>query len=103
MSETTTNTRITLSLEEINAEEHRGRHPLPLEREAYEQHHYLATLIRGGKRATFRFTTGSAWERPPAAREVLESVLSDASIVDEYDGPGELAEAFEYGDHFNAH
>lgn len=73
--------RVTLKLEKINAEEHRGRHAGPIDPAEYEQSHYLATLTYQRRSARYRYTTGAAWERPPVAREVLESVLSDSATL----------------------
>lgn len=82
--------QVTLRLERISAEQHRGRHPGPLERGAYDQRHYLATLTYQGRSARFRFTTGPAWRRRPVAREVLKSVLSDVAILEYADTAAEL-------------
>lgn len=75
--------QVTLRLKEIAAEEMRGRWAGPLDPREYDANHYRATLGYEGRSAQFRFSTGSGWERPPVAREVLEGVLSDASSVSE--------------------
>lgn len=84
--------RVTLRLEEIAAEEMRGRWAGRLDPREYDASHYRATLGYEGRSAQFRFSTGSGWERRPVAREVLEGVLSDASSVSE---AGDADEAVE--------
>lgn len=84
---------VTLTLEPIGAEEYRGRWAGALDRDAYAQSHYRATLHYDGRRATFRYAQGSAWHRRPVAREVLECVLSDVTLIDGAETVDEALEA----------
>lgn len=73
--------QVTLRLEVIAAEEMRGRWAGRIDPAEYDASHYRAILGYQGRSSAFRFSTGSGWGRPPVAREVLETVLSDAVSV----------------------
>lgn len=94
---------VTLTLEPISAEEMRGRHPVELTRWDYDANHYRATLTYQGRSATFRFATGSGWDRKPDVRDVLQSVLDEAASVSDANTVDEAAEILrdEYGEDFN--
>lgn len=86
---------VTLELEETGTPP--GRWPSsPTD---YGRSYYRATLIYRGRRASFPFSTGSAWDREPVAREVLESVLSEANTAEDVSSAEELAH--EWGESYD--
>jgi hypothetical protein len=59
-------------------------------------HHYIATLTREDRTLTTQYSTGSGWTREPTADDVLESLLSDASLVESTNSSEEWADDLGY-------